>query len=311
MQQKVMQSAGSMTPSEVERFYKKTDKDSLPIISTQYKLSQIVLYPTKEQAEMEVKERLLEFRERILKGEKFSSLASLYSEDPSSAARGGELRMASKDVYWPAFSDAAMALKPGQISQIVQTPDGFHLIQMIEKEGNLINVRHILLKPKYTSEDRQKAFKILDSLKRKIEADSISFELAARFYSQDMKSAVNGGQMSDENTGSIYFEKDQLKPMDYNLLKDMKEGDISEPFESNDNEGRVGNTIYKIIRLDKILPSHTATFKDDFLVIQNLADSRKQMDAIEKFIKDKQEITYIRIDDLFKNCRFSREGWIK
>ena len=311
MQQKVMQSAGSMTPSEVERFYKKTDKDSLPIISTQYKLSQIVLYPTKEQAEMDVKEQLLEFRERILKGEKFSTLASLYSEDPSSAARGGELRMASKDVYWPAFSDAAMALKPGQISQIVQTPDGFHLIQMIEKEGNLINVRHILLKPKYTSEDRQKAFKILDSLKQKIEADSISFELAARFYSQDMKSAVNGGQMSDENTGSIYFEKDQLKPMDYNLLKDMKEGDISEPFESNDNEGRVGNTIYKIIRLDKILPSHTATFKDDFLVIQNLADSQKQMDAIEKFIKDKQEITYIRIDDLFKNCRFSREGWIK
>lgn len=311
MQQNVMMGAGSMTPSEVERFYKKTDKDSLPIISTQYKLSQIVLYPVKEQAELAVKERLLEFRERILKGEKFSTLATLYSEDPGSAGRGGELRMAPKEMYWPAFSDAAVALKPGQISQIVQTPDGFHLIQMIEKEGNLINVRHILLKPKYTAADREKAFKTLDSLRNKIVTDSIPFELVARFYSQDIKSAVNGGQMSDENTGSIYFEKDQLKPMDYNALKDMKEGEISEPFESNDNEGRTGNTIYKIIRLDKILPSHTATFEDDFVVVQNLANSQKQLEAIEKFIKDKQAVTYIRIDDLFKNCQFSREGWIK
>ncbi len=310
MQQKVMQSAGSMTPSDIERFYKKVDKDSLPIISTQYKLSQIVLYPVKEQAAMAVKEKLLEFRNRILNGEKFSTLATLYSQDPGSASRGGELRMAPKSMYWPAFSDAAVALKPGQISQIVETPDGFHLIQMIEKSGDMFNARHILLKPVYTSEDRNKAFKTLDSLKNKILSDSLSFEMAARIHSQDPKSAVSGGLMADENSGSTYFEKDQLKPADYTAIKDMKPGDISAPFESLDNEGR-GNTIYKILRLEKINPSHPANIKDDFSVIQNIANNKKQMDAIDAFIKEKQKGTLIIIDDMFKKCDFERAGWIK
>lgn len=310
MQQKVMQSAGEMTPSDVEKFYKKVDKDSLPIISTQYKISQIVLYPTKEQAAMLVKERLLEFRNRILNGERFSTLATLYSQDPGSAARGGELRMAPKNIYWPAFSDAAVALKPGQISQIVETPDGFHIIQMIEKDGDMFNARHILLKPEYTSDDRNKAFKTLDSLKHKMAVDSITFEMAARFYSQDPKSAINGGQMSDENTGSLFFEKDQLKPADYAVLKDMEEGDISAPFESVDNEGR-GNTIYKIIRLDKIIPSHVANIKEDFSIIQNIANNQKQVEAIDAFIADKQKNTLIIIDDMFKKCDFEREGWVK
>ena len=310
MQQKVMQSAGSMTPSDIERFYKKVDKDSLPIISTQYKLSQIVLYPVKEQAAMAVKEKLLEFRNRILNGEKFSTLATLYSQDPGSASRGGELRMDPKSMYWPAFSDAAVALKPGQISQIVETPDGFHLIQMIEKSGDMFNARHILLKPVYTSEDRNKAFKTLDSLKSKILSDSLSFEMAARIHSQDPKSAVSGGLMADENSGATYFEKDQLKPADYTAIKDMKPGDISAPFESLDNEGR-GNTIYKILRLEKINPSHPANIKDDFSVIQNIANNKKQMDAIDAFIKEKQKGTLIIIDDMFKKCDFERAGWIK
>ncbi len=311
MQQKVMGSAASMTPSDVERFYKKTDKDSLPIISTQYKLSQIVLYPNKEAAAMVVKEKLLELRNRILNGEKFSTLATLYSQDPGSAGRGGELRMAPKGMFWPAFSDAAVALKPGQVSQIVETPDGFHLIQMIEREGDMFNARHILIKPEYTSDDRAKAFKTLDSLKGKIAEDSITFEIAARAYSQDPKSAINGGKMSDEGTGSLYFEKDQLKPSDYAVLKDMKVGDISAPFESLDNEGRNGNTIYKIIKLEAIVPSHTANLKDDFSVIQRIADNKMQMDKLDEFVKEKQKSTLIIIDDMFKKCEFEREGWIK
>lgn len=310
MQQKVMSSAGSMTPSDVEKFYKKIDKDSLPIISTQYKLSQIVKYPVKEKAAMVAKEKLLEFRNRILKGEKFSTLATIYSQDPGSAVRGGELRMAPKSMYWPAFSDAAVALKPGQISQIVETPDGFHIIQMIEKDGDMFNARHILLKPEYTSEDRQKAFTTLDSLKGLIVADSLSFEMAARIHSQDPKSAVSGGLMADENTGSIYFEKDQLKPADYAVLKDMKIGDISAPFESLDNEGR-GQTIYKVVKLEEIVESHVANLKQDFSVVQNIANNRKQMDAVDAFIKEKQKKNLIIIDDMFKKCDFEREGWFK
>src|SRR5574344_250003 len=234
MQQKVMQRAGTMTPAQVEKFYKKIDKDSLPIISTQYKYSQIALYPSNDTAVLAVTEKLLEFRNRVLNGEKFSPLASLYSEDPGSAARGGELRMASKNIYWPAFADAAIVLKPGQMSQIVETPDGYHIIQMIERDGDMFNARHILLKPQFTTVDRDKAFKTLDSLRSKILADSITFEKAARYYSKEMKTATNGGQVVDENTGSTFFEKDQLKPVDYNILKNMKEGQISEPFESLD-----------------------------------------------------------------------------
>ncbi len=311
MQQNVMRDAGSSTPLEVENFYKESDESDLPIISTQYKLSQIVLYPDQNSAKLAAKEKLLGFRDRILKGERFSTLASLYSEDPGSAIKGGELGMASKNIFWPQFSDAAIALKEGQISQIVETPDGMHLIQMIKKDGDMFNARHILLKPKYTSEDRTKAFNKLDSLKQKILADSISFELAARIYSQDLKSALSGGLMADENTGSTLFEKDLLKPADYAVIKDMKEGEISEPFESADNEGRSGNTIYKIMRLEKIVPSHIATFKDDFVVIQNITNNKRQQEAIDNFIKEKQSITYIKLDDLFKQCNFEREGWIK
>ena len=311
MQQNVMQQAGSMTPAEIEKFYKKMDKDSLPVISTQYKISQIALYPSKDEAVTAVRERLLDFRNRILNGEKFSTLATLYSQDPESVMRGGELGMAPKSIFWPAFSDAAAALKPGQISQIVETPDGFHIIQMVEKDGDMINVRHILLKPEYTSKDRDKAFKELDSIRTKILADSITFDLAARIYSQDPKSSINGGVMSDSNTGADYFEMDQLKPADYAVLREMKIGDISAPFESTDNEGRSGNTLYKIIKLDDIKPSHTATLEDDFMVIQNYANNTKQVEAINKFIKEHQESTLIIIDDLFKKCNFERDGWIK
>ena len=311
MQQNVMQQAGFMTPAEIEKFYKKMDKDSLPVISTQYKISQIALYPSKDEAVTAVRERLLDFRNRILNGEKFSTLATLYSQDPESVMRGGELGMAPKSIFWPAFSDAAAALKPGQISQIVETPDGFHIIQMVEKDGDMINVRHILLKPEYTSKDRDKAFKELDSIRTKILADSITFDLAARIYSQDPKSSINGGVMSDPNTGADYFEMDQLKPADYAVLREMKIGDISAPFESTDNEGRSGNTLYKIIKLDDIKPSHTATLEDDFMVIQNYANNTKQVEAINKFINEHQDSTLIIIDDLFKKCNFERDGWIK
>lgn len=311
MQSEVAKKAPELTPSDIEKFYKKLPKDSLPIISTQYQYSQIVLYPEKEAAVMAVKERLIEFRERIMKGTKFSTLATMYSQDPGSASRGGELGMASKQLYWSQFSDAAMALKAGQVSQIVETPDGFHIIQLIKKEGDMFNARHILLKPMYTTTDKDKAFKTLDSLRNLITSDSLKFEQAARRFSQDQKSFVNGGVVADENTGSVYFKIDQLKPDDYAILKSLEPGEVSAPFESRDNEGREGNLVYKIIRLDKIIPSHTATFKDDFSVLQEMAKNESINKALDAFIKQKQATTFIKIDPMFENCPFEREGWIK
>lgn len=311
MQQQISSQVPELTPHDVKEYLSETDPADLPMVPIKYQLSQICVYPDREAANLAVKEKLLGIRERIMNGEKFSTLARIYSEDPGSARKGGELGLASKSIFWPAFSDAAMSLKPGVISQIVETPDGFHIIEVLEKKGDMFNARHILIKPSYTDEDRQKAFKTLDSLKTEIQNNAVTFQMAARFYSQDAQTKTNGGQMADPYTGSSYFEIDQLKPEDYAAIKDLKEGEISEPVQSTDNEGRNGNTVYKIIKVDKIIPAHTASFDKDYNELLEEARSKKQEAAIDQFINGKIKTTYIIIDPLFKNCDFSREGWNK
>lgn len=311
MQSNIASSIPELTPHDVKEYVKKTAAEDLPMVPIKYQLSQICIYPDREAANMAVKEKLLSLRERIINGEKFSTLARIYSEDPGSAGKGGELGMVSKSILWPAFADAAMSLKPGVISQIVETPDGFHIIEVLEKKGDMFNARHILIKPRYTSEDREKAFKTLDSLRTELNAKAVTFSLAARYYSQDAASKTNGGQMSDPNTGSSYFEIDELKPADYAAIKDLKEGEISEPVESLDNEGRSGNTVYKIIRVDKIIPAHTASFENDYSELLERAKNELSQEAINKFIEEKIKSTYIVIDPIFKDCPFQRESWVE
>ena len=309
----IAQAIPEITPYDVQQFLDTVAVEDLPVVPIKYQLSQICIYPDREAANLAVKERLLSLRERIINGEKFATLARIYSEDPGSARKGGELGMASKSIFWPAFSDAAMALRPGTISQIVETPDGFHIIEVIEKKGDMFNARHILLKPQYTAEDREKAFSRLDSLRTKVLEDEIKFPLAARFFSEDPATRTNGGQMADPNTGSSYFEIDQLKPADYAAIKDLKEGEISEPVESTDNEGyqqgRQGNTVYKIIRVDKIVPAHSATFTNDYTELQDRVRNQRQMKAIDEFLEKKIKDTYIVIDPMFKECAFKRDIW--
>ncbi len=309
MQSEIANKIPELTPYDVEKYLESVEPEDLPVVPVMYQLSQICIYPDREAADIAVKERLLAIRERIINGEKFSTLARIYSQDPGSARKGGELGMASKSIFWPAFSDAAMSLKPGIVSQIVETPDGFHLIEVLDKKGDMFNARHILLKPEYTSEDRENGFRVLDSLKTELANGAVTFALAARFYSEDPATRTNGGQMADPNTGSSYFEIDQLKPQDYAAIKELKEGEISEPFQSLDNEGRSGNTVYKIIKVDKILPAHPATFASDYALLMKAAKEKMQMDAISKFIDSKIKSTYIVIDPLFKDCVFEREGW--
>lgn len=309
MQSKISSDIPELTPYDVQVYVDSVDKDDLPVVPIKYQLSQICVYPDREAANLAVKERLLAIRERILNGEKFSTLARLYSQDPGSSRKGGELGMASKSIFWPAFSDAAMSLKVGVVSQIVETPDGFHIIEVLEKKGDMFNARHILLKPEYTSVDRDKGFKMLDSLRTELVNEAVTFDLAARFYSEDPATRTNGGQMSDPNSGSSYFEIDQLKPQDYAAIKNLQEGQISSPIESLDNEGRNGNTVYKIIKVDKIIPSHTASFKNDYDLLLQQAKNKMAMEAVNKFINSKIKTTYIIIDPLFQDCVFERDGW--
>ena len=309
MQQEIAKKVPELTPYDVQKYIDATDEADLPMVPVKYQLSQICIYPDREAANMAVKERLLAIRERIINGEKFSTLARIYSQDPGSARKGGELGMASKSIFWPAFSDAAMSLKPGVVSQIVETPDGFHIIEVLEKKGDMFNARHILLKPDYTSEDREKGFHVLDSLRTELQNDAVTFELAARFYSEDPATRTNGGQMADPQTGSSYFEIDQLKPQDYAAIRDLKEGEISEPIESLDNEGRDGNLVYKIIKVDKIIPAHPATFTNDYTLLLGQAKHELQMKAIDDFIESKIKSTYIVIDPLFGDCDFERPEW--
>ena len=308
-QQEIAKNLPDLTPYDVKQYLDTADVSSLPIVPIKYQMSQICVYPDREAAAIAVKERLLSIRERIINGERFATLARLYSEDPGSSRKGGELGMASKSIFWPAFSDAAMSLKPGTISQIVETPDGFHIIEVLEKKGDMFNARHILIKPSYTAEDQEKAFKRLDSLRTAILDSTITFEAAARFYSEDPATRTNGGQMADPNTGSSYFEIDQLKPQDYAAVQGLEIGEISEPIASLDNEGRDGNLVYKIVRLDKIVPAHTATFESDYTELLGQVRAEKTTEAIEKFLDDKIDTSYIIIDPLFGDCEFSRKGW--
>ena len=308
-QSEIAKNLPDLTPYDVKQFLDTADVASLPVVPIKYQMSQICIYPDREAAAIAVKERLLNIRERIINGERFATLARLYSEDPGSARKGGELGMASKTIFWPAFSDAAMSLKPGTISQIVETPDGFHIIEVLEKKGDMFNARHILIKPSYTMADQEKAFQRLDSLRTAILDSTITFEAAARFYSEDAPTRTNGGQMADPHTGSAYFEIDQLKPQDYAAIQDLQIGEISEPIASLDNEGRDGNLVYKIVRLDKIVPAHTATFETDYTDLLGQVQQEKVNVAINKFLDEKIENSYIIIDPLFKDCEFSRKGW--
>ena len=308
-QMQIAKNIPEVSPFDVKTYVDTADVRNLPEIPAKYQMSQICIYPDREKAKMEAKEKLLALRERIMAGEKFSTLARLYSQDLSNARKGGELGMAAKGSFWPAFSDAAMALKPGMVSNVVETPDGFHIIQLISKKGDMFNARHILIKPEYTAEDRTKGFKTLDSLRTQIDSGKISFETAARMYSQDPATRTNGGQMADINTGSSYFEIDQLKPSDYLAIRNLKEGEISKPLASLDNEGRNGNLVYKIIRLDKVIPAHTARFENDYTALLDEIRYIKQKEALDKCFDKKIKETYIVIDPLFKGCEFNRSGW--
>lgn len=308
MRSKIVENV-KVTPSEISKLFKTIPSDSLPIIPEQYMLKQIMINPpAATDAKFLVKEKLLELRQRILNGERFSTLAVIYSEDRGSAAKGGELGFRSREELVKSFADAAFNLKEGQVSSIVESEYGFHIIQMIEKRDNQVNVRHILMKPTYTTEMTAAAQQKLDSIANLIKLDSLTFEGAALRFSEDKKTRLNGGIMVNPQSGTSLFQKDQLAPADYYVIKELKKGEMSRPFESRDEHA---NVVFKLVKIEDIIPSHKASLEQDYSIIQNLAKREKENEIFMKWLEKKKKQTFIRIDPSFRGCKFSSEGWIK
>jgi len=289
----------STTPSDVKSFYRSMHPDSIPYIDTEVELAQIVAYPSySEEAVFQVKERLLELRRRVQEGEDFGTLAILYSEGPT-ATRRGELGFMMRSELDKAYADEAWSLREGQVSKIVESSFGFHLIQMVERRGDRANTRHILMNPKADANAKQKAIYKLDSLKTVILADSITFDWAAKRYSEDERTSVNGGLLVNPETMAATFELDQLQTKDYYIIRNMKVGDLSEPFESKDHNNK---TCYKILQLKNRIEPHRANLKQDYLLLQNMALQQKNMEVMNQWYREKKESTYIRIDKSFSDC---------
>lgn len=299
----------SMSPNEVSRYYKNIHPDSIPMINTEYEIQQVVIRPAaNEEAKAEAREKLLSLRQRITDGERFSTLAVLYSEDPGSARKGGELGFRTQDELDSEFAKAAFNLKGDGVSRIVESSFGFHIIQLIAKEGNQANVRHILIKPKIDINEKAKATERLDSIAKLLRNEEITFKVAAVKYSDDEKSRLNEGIMVNEQNASTIFELDELPQEMYNVIQKLKIGEISEPFESTDDQGDI---VYKIIKIKQMKEPHKANLKDDYEKIEQMALMTKQQTVIENWLEEHKKKTYIHIDDSFKNCEFLKNGWIK
>ncbi|HAF28557.1 MAG TPA: peptidylprolyl isomerase [Bacteroidales bacterium] len=310
MMQSNLVSEIDISPRAVQKFYKDQPDDSIPMINTQYEINQILIYPSQnEEAKNEAREKLLSLRQRIIDGERFSTLAVLYSEDPGSARRGGELGFRSKDELDPEFAKAAFKLSDdGGISRIVESEYGFHIIQLIARESNQVNVRHILVIPKVDIEQKVATKNKLDSITNLIKLDSLTFAKAALKFSEDEQSRLNEGLMVNPMNASTRFALDELPSNEYSVIKDLKIGEISQPFESRDENGKIA---YKIVKIKKQIEAHRANLKDDYELIEQMALMEKQMEVVDKWIEEKKKKTYIHIDDSALKCEFLKNGWIK
>lgn len=305
-----------LTPSEIRNYYTDLPKDSLPYIPTTVEVEIITVHPNVPISEIDaVKNRLRGFTEEInQKKRDFSTLAILYSEDTESAKRGGELGFTGRTTFVPEFANAAFALTdPTKVSNIVETEYGYHIIQLIEKRGDRVNVRHVLLKPKIPAEEVQKATEKMDSLRNDILAQKFTFEDAALYLSADKDTRNNKGLMVNQSEQSNYggtsrFIMQDL-PQDVGVVVEkLSVGEISKPFVMKDYKGK--HTV-AIVRLKNRVDAHRANLSDDYQIMKMIVEGRKKNEVIKKWVEDKIKSTYIRVNDDWKNCDFQFSGWIK
>lgn len=308
MQQKLVSDL-EVTPSDVRTFYKKQDKDSLPMINMQYEIAQIVVEPKMLNSEKrKLRETLEGYRKRILAGESFNALAVVYSNDPASAGNGGELGFMSRAELVPEFAEAAFRLKPGEISRVVETEFGFHIIQMIEMRGDKANLKHILLTPKFSPAAWKKSELKADSVYSMVLADSLDFGVLAFKYSDDKNTKNNKGLYVNPYTGSSKFDAKQADPAIFYKVQKMKVGDVTKPMKVKNEKGK---DVYKIIKLISKTDPHRANMKDDYQMIKEMALSDKKIKTLDEWSDKKKESTFIKIITNPNSCPLAKDGWIK
>ena len=310
VQAKIMENV-VVTPKEVKEFFNDIPKDSLPTIQPNYEIVQIVKRPPVSIDEkLQVKDRLYQIRKRILDGESsFSTMAVLYSEDPGSARQGGELGLTGKGVWAPEFEAVAFNLRDGEISDVVETEFGFHIIQLIERIGETVNCRHILLTAKVPVEALEKAQNLLDSVAQLIRNGDMTFEEACKKYSDD-DSKNNGGYLTNAGTGGNWLSLQDMQELaeaypEYKnlafVVSRLEVGEVSDPLPMTTNEN---NDAFRLVMIKRKTETHQANLKDDYNLIQSWALGQKRQAAIGKWVSNKAAKAYIHLDDAYKDFDF-------
>ena len=309
MRSKIVENV-TVTPSEVRYYFRNLSKDQIPTIPTEYEYAQITVQPQIDmEEENQVKAKLREIKRRIENGSSFAAMAVIYSEDPGSAKDGGAIGYMGRGQLDPEYAAAAFNLKGDQVSNVVKSNFGYHIIQLIDKQGGKVNTRHILMKPKVSVEAKEEAYNRLDSMANMIRRDDIQFDQAATMFSYDKNTRNNGGVAINPNNMSSKFSVEDLDGDVSKILTKMKLNEVSDPFETIDPENQ--RTIYKIIKLTNKIESHKADLQNDYQTLADLYLAKKKEDVLEEWISKQQSQTYIRIDNTYANCNFKFDNWIK
>ena len=310
MQQKLVGEI-KITPAEVRRYFKDLPQDSIPYIPTQVEVQIITQQPKIPLDEIEdVKRRLREYTDRVNNGESFSMLARLYSDDRGTAINGGEMPFTGRGYLDPAFANVAFNLQdPNKVSKIVESEYGFHIIQLMEKRGDRIKVRHILLKPHVPEEALMAGTARLDSIADDIRNGKFTFEGAASVLSQDKDTRNNHGLLPNPQTNTSKFEMQELPPEIAKVVDKMKVGEISEAFTMIPQ--KTGKEECVIVKLKSRINGHKATISEDYQNLKEIVLDKRRDEVLDKWIREKQKHTYVRINDNWKNCAFKYPGWIK
>ena len=313
MQQEIIGNI-KIVPADVRRYFNNLPQDSIPYVPTQVEVQIVTLEPKIPQEEIErVKKTLRDYTERIEKGEiAFGTLARLYSEDPGSARRGGEYGFQGRGEVVPEFANVVFNLTdPKKVSKVFETEYGFHIAQLIEKRGDRVSYRHILLKPKVEEKDLESSLLRLDSIAKDIRNAKFSFDEAATFISQDKDTRNNHGLMANPNSGTARFEMQELAQVSQEIAKvinEMNVGEISEPFTMINNKGK---EVCAIVKLKARIDGHKATITEDYQRLKSIVQSKLGEEKLQKWIVDKQKSTYVRINENWVTCDFKYPGWVR